>query len=237
VSAALVDLDGDFHVHSTFSDDAESTLAENLDAAHERGITTIRLVEHVRRSTAWVPDFLAAVARESRRDDLVVLTGVEAKLLDATGRLDLPPELTGVDTVLIADHQFPSPEGEPWTPTETRRRLAGDLSVEAAMELLITGLVKAMQSTPSAQLAHCFSILPKIGLDEDDLNDDQLARWADSAAGTGTSIELNEKWHCPGPRAVAAALAAGAELVAATDSHVASDVGRYDWVRGMVEAP
>lgn len=237
MSAALVDLGRDFHVHSTFSDDAESTLAENLDAAHDRGLAEIRMVEHVRRSTSWVPDFVAALAREKRRDGLVVHTGVEAKLLDATGRLDMPSSVSGIDTVLIADHQFPSPEGEPWTPTETRRRLAAGLSVRAALELLTTGLIKAMESTPSAQLAHCFSILPKIGLDEDDLHDDHLERWADAAARTGTSIELNEKWHCPGSRAVAAAIAAGAELVAATDSHIASDVGRYDWVRGIADPP
>ena len=227
---SLLDLRGDFHVHSTFSDDAVSTLAENLDAARERGLQEIRLVEHVRRSTTWVPDFVAAVQREPRREGLVVHTGVEAKLLDSTGRLDVPTGLEGIDAVLIADHQFPGPADETWSPSETRRRLAAGLSKDAALDLLITGLIRAMESTESAQLAHCFSILPKVGLHEDDLHDDHLERWAGTAARTGTSIELNEKWSCPGPRAVAAALAAGAGLVAATDSHVATDVGRYTWV-------
>lgn len=232
-----IDLRGDFHVHSTFSDDAVSTLAENLDAAHERGLTAIRLVEHVRRSTTWVPDFVAAVQCEERREGVVVHTGVEAKLLDVTGRLDLPAGLSGIDAILIADHQFPGPEGETWSPSETRRRLASGLSVGAALDLLTTGLIRAMEGVEAAQLAHCFSILPKVGLDEDDLHDDHLERWASAAARTGTSIELNEKWHCPGPRAMAAALRAGAELVAATDSHVATDVGRYSWVREMVLRP
>lgn len=232
-----IDLRGDFHVHSTFSDDAVSTLAENLDAAHERGLTAIRLVEHVRRSTTWVPDFVTAVRREPRRADVVVHTGVEAKLLDSTGRLDVPPGLQGVDTILIADHQFPGPEGETWSPSETRRRLVAGLSTQAALDLLTTGLIRAMEGTESAQLAHCFSILPKVGLHEDDLHDDHLERWASAAARTGTSIELNEKWHCPGPRAMAAALLAGADLVAATDSHVSTDVGRYSWVRERASRP
>ena len=38
---------------------------------------------------------------------LRVLAGVEAKILDTSGRLDLPPGLDGIDLVLIADHQFP----------------------------------------------------------------------------------------------------------------------------------
>jgi putative hydrolase len=225
-----VDLLGDFHVHSTFSDDARSSLAENLDSAAAAGLRQIRCVEHVRTSTTWVPEFVAAVGREPRRGELVVRTGVEAKVLDATGRLDTPSELRGIDAVLIADHQFPGPD-EPWSPSETRRRLDAGLPVDDALDLLVNGLLRAMEQTESGQLAHCFSILPKVGLDESDLHEDHLERWAGTAARTGTAVELNEKWHCPGPRAVKAALAAGVQLVAATDSHVATDVGRYDWVR------
>ena len=176
-----------------------------------------------------MPEFVAAVGRERQREGLVVRTGVEAKILDATGRLDAPEQLHGIDAVLIADHQFPGPD-EPWSPSETRRRLDAGLPVADALDLLVNGLVRAMERTESGQLAHCFSILPKVGLDESDLHDDHLERWASTAARTRTTVELNEKWQCPGPRAVEAALAAGVELVAATDSHVATDVGRYDWV-------
>ncbi len=217
---------GDYHVHSTFSDDAVSTLAENIAAASAVGLTHLRLIDHVRESTTWVPDFLAAVAVEPIPDGLVVLTGVETKMMDATGRLDLPADLSGVDAIVIADHQFPGTDG-PWSPIETRARLDAGLATTDALDLLIGALSGAMASVESGQLAHCFSILPKIGLDESDLSDEQLAAWATSAANTGTLIEINEKWGCPGPRALRAAIAAGATLVASTDSHVASDVGRY----------
>jgi putative hydrolase len=53
---------GDYHVHSTFSDDARSTVSENLAAAAAAGLGEIRLVDHVRQSTTWVPDFLSTVA-------------------------------------------------------------------------------------------------------------------------------------------------------------------------------
>ncbi len=108
-------LSGDFHVHSTFSDYAQSTVAENLGAAAAIGLTEIRLVDHVRQSTTWVPEFLAAVAAAPRHEGLTVRTGVEAKILNARGQLDLPPGLVvgpgGVDVVLIADHQFPGLDG------------------------------------------------------------------------------------------------------------------------------
>jgi putative hydrolase len=232
-------LTGDYHVHSTFSDDAHSTIEENLAAAASVGLTHIRLIDHVRQSTDWVPEFLSAVAAAPKPDGLTVLTGVEAKILNARGELDLPPGLVvgrgGVDAIVIADHQFPGTDGA-WTPDETRERLAAGLSVADALDLLVGATIAAMESVESGQLAHCFSILPKIGLSEADLSDAQLESWARGAARTGTLIEVNEKWACPGSRSLRAAVAAGATLVASTDSHLASDVGRYDVVPQLLDS-
>jgi putative hydrolase len=220
-------LAGDHHVHSsTFSDDATSTIAENIAAAAGAGLVQLRLIDHVRVSTTWVPEFAAAVAAVPAPDGLTVLTGVETKLLDADGRLDLPPGDLGVDRVVIADHRFPGPDG-PWSPDETRQRLSDGLAVADALDLLVGGLVAAMGSVERAQLAHCFSILPKVGLSEDDLDDERLQAWASAAARTGTLVEVNEKWGCPGPRAIRAVLDAGGTLVASTDAHAAVDVGVY----------
>ncbi len=228
---------GDFHVHSTFSDDAVSTVAENIAAASAAGLTELRLVDHVRVSSEWVPEFLAAVSAEPVPDGLRVFTGVEAKILDSSGTLDLPADLVvgdgGVDAVLIADHQFPG-DGGPWSPRETIDRLGNGLSRQDAVALLIDGLIGAMGAVESGQLAHSFSILPKVGLSEDDLGDDHLAAWASAALRTGTVVEINEKWASPGIRAIAAARAAGVRLVASTDSHVATDVGRYDRVAAIL---
>ncbi|WP_158863411.1 PHP domain-containing protein [Leifsonia sp. AG29] len=230
---------GDHHVHSTFSDDARSTLAENIAAAQAAGLDRLRLTDHVRASTTWVPEFLAAVAAEPVPDGVTVLTGVEAKLLDASGSVDLPPGLVvgegGVDAIVIGDHQFPGTDG-PWSPESTRRRLAAGLSAGDALDLLVQGSIRAMERTPRAQLAHWFSILPKVGLSEAQLGADRLAAWADSAAATGTLVEVNEKWGCPGPEAIAALRRAGARVVASTDSHAAEEVGRYDRVATLLAA-
>ena len=87
-------LAGDHHAHSTFSDDAKSTVAENVAAAREVGLTQLRLVDHVCASTTWIPEFCGQTATlRSTTQDITVLTGVEAKMLDATGRLDLPSGL------------------------------------------------------------------------------------------------------------------------------------------------
>lgn len=219
-------LRGDHHVHSTFSDDARSTLAENVTAAAEAGLTTLRLVDHVRRSTTWVPEYLAAVRELQVPEGLTVLTGVEAKILDASGEIDIPDLPPGIDRILIADHQFPGADG-PLGPTAVRERIADGWAADDVLDQLVAALVSAMHRHPGNQLAHCFSILPKIGLSESDLGAERVASWARAAAATHTLVEVNEKWGCPGPRLLDALDAAGAELVASTDSHVASDVGRY----------
>jgi putative hydrolase len=233
------ELSGDWHVHSAFSDDAVSTLQENIDAAAAAGLTDIRLTDHVRVATTWVPEFLAAVAACVVPPGLTVHTGVEAKILDAAGTLDVPADLVvgagGVDGIVIADHQFPGPDG-PWSPERARTEIAAGLAPADAVRMLVDATIAAMdRAGGGAQLAHPFSILPKIGLDEDDLDDELLRRWAEAAARTGTRIEVNEKWSCPGPRAIRAARSAGAVLVASTDSHRAEDVGRYRVVAQLLD--
>lgn len=231
----LTILRADHHVHSTFSDDAVSTLVENVAAAHEVGLAELRLVDHVRRDTAWVPEFVRAVNALDVPDGLVVRTGVEAKILDREGALDIPALPDGIDRILIADHQFPSVEG-PLSPIEVRRRIDEGWSVEDVLDDYVTALVAAMTLHPGNQLAHCFSLLPKFGVDESEIGEERLRVWAETAARTGTVIEVNEKWGCPAPGALAAAQRSDAVLVAATDSHDAADVGRYSRVPQLLEA-
>ena len=232
-------LAGDFHVHSDFSDDATSTLAENIAAAAEAGLRELRLVDHVRRTTTWVPEFLAAVAAQPVPLSLNVYTGVEAKLLDRSGAVDVPEDLVvgpgGVDAIVIGDHQFPGDDG-PWSPSETRERLESGLDAATALDMYVEASVNAMRLVARAQLGHWFSILPKIGLSEDDLSDEQLRHWATAAADSGTLVEVNEKWGCPGARAIRAVRAAGGSIVASTDSHVATTVGRYSRVADILLA-
>ncbi len=226
--------DEDHHVHSRFSDDAVSTPAENLAAARRAGLRRVRMVDHVRTTSTHVPDMLAAVRALPPVDGLEVLTGVEAKVLDVAGHVDAPADVLaalgtpdGPDRVLLADHQLPGPDG-PWSPRVVRERLdAAAVRAADVVEMLVTATARAVERTGRAQLAHPFSVLPKIGLGEDDVPDALLDALAAVLVATGTPAEVNEKWACPGPRVRARWAQAGVLLVASTDAHVATDVGVY----------
>jgi putative hydrolase len=234
-------LDEDYHVHSVYSDDGRSTLAENVRAARDRGLHTMCLAEHVRQDSAGIPEFTAAVAALAPVPGLRLLAGAEAKILDVTGRLDLPGSLTGIDLVLIADHQFPGPDG-PCGPGEIRRALArGDLTASEVVESLAEATAAALRQVERASLAHLFSILPKVGLAESVIPGRLLGHLARRARAAGALVEVNEKWDCPSARSLRAFADAGVRIVASTDSHHCADIGVYRRVRqilaGLAERP
>ncbi len=216
----------DRHVHSTFSD-GRSTISENIAAAGKIGLEALCLVDHVRVDTTWVPEFVGAVRDAPRPEGLRITYGVEAKILDSSGRLDLPAQLPDLDRVLIADHQFPGEQG-PVHPDEVRRKLAaGQMTPAEVIDILVMGTARAMLKVDKPQLAHLFSLLPKVGLDEDGVEEDHLRLLAATAIATGALVEVNEKWGCPSPQVLSAFIATRVPVVASTDSHYADDVGVY----------
>ncbi len=219
----------DYHVHSTWSDDAVSPLEDNLASAARRGLRTICMVEHVRRSSEWVPEFVAAADALRPRRDLRVLIGVEAKILDVEGAIDLPPGVDGLDHVLIADHQMPVGD-RCCTPREIVSLLQdGTVVVDELVTGLVDATVGAVKACDHAILAHLFSILPKVGIEEDDVPDAAIAHLAQGVAASGAWVEVNEKWACPSVRTLRYLAGAGVPLVLSTDAHHCDRVGAYDW--------
>jgi putative hydrolase len=235
-ASGLVALDEDHHVHSTFSDDAVSTVAENVRAARERGLRIVVLADHVRQGSPWVPEFVAAVRELPPAPGIEVLAGVEAKILNSAGELDLPPGLRGVDRVLIADHQYPGDHG-PVPPQDMRDALEHrQCSAADIIDGLIAATLGALGRAARPQLAHLFSLLPKMGLDEADVPGAALDHLAQGCSRARARVEVNEKWACPSPRTIRALAAAGVPLVASTDSHDCATIGHYARVREILAA-
>lgn len=93
----------------------------------------------------------------------------------------------------------------------------------------------ATQLDQRPQLAHLFSVVPKMGLDEEAVSDRAIGQLARQARAAGARLEVNEKWACPSARTVRAFAEAGVDLVASTDSHNCRDIGAYSWVRRIAD--
>jgi putative hydrolase len=226
----------DHHSHTTHSD-GRDPLSTMIAAAWGRGLTTLYVTDHVRADTTYLPEYVVAVRRAQDRTSLRLVCGVEAKIMDTTGRIDLPPDLGGIDHVAIADHQFPLPEG-PTRPDEIRARLAeGRLTRGAALASLLEATTCAVRQVPgprTAHLAHLFSVLPKAGLDEGEVPEELLAELADACRATDTAVEVNEKWRCPSAATVAFLHSRGVRIVVGSDAHRNEDVGAFHHVPGIL---
>ncbi len=73
-----------------------------------------------------------------------------------------------------------------------------------------------------------FSILPKIGLSEDDVSDEQLERLAAGTLAGNGRIEISERWSCPNARSLKPFADAGVEILLSTDAHMRTKMGRYE---------
>lgn len=230
-------LDEDWHVHSTFSDGVDS-LEANIARAAELGLRRLGCVDHVRHDTTYVPAFVSAVRDAQARTGIALTAGIEAKMLDQAGTLDLPDSAEGVDVVYIADHQVPGDTG-PVSPRAIREAIArGEEDGAGVASRLASALVNAIRRNAPRHrlvLAHPFSLLPKLGLDEAILSDASIDAVARAAAASRTIVEVSERWRCPSARVLRACLANGVTLVASTDSHRAADIGMYHYVAARAD--
>lgn len=227
-----LNLGADFHVHSSYSD-GQGSLRQNVEAAVTLGLETLGLVDHVRGDIAWIPAYTRAVAELRTGTSIELVCSVEAKILDAAGRLDLPSELRGVERIVAADHQYPSPRG-PLPPSDMREALAqGRVRASEVVEGLVSATIAAMHARSGLLIAHLFSLLPKMGLNEWDVTGEQVARLAEAAKSSAAVLEISERWKCPSVRTASVFQDAGVEILPSTDAHEPRAIGRYDYVAAV----
>lgn len=223
----------DAHVHTSRCNDATETLADI--AGWAQPLTWLALTTHIRVDTP--ADDIATWAATtgpawSDLSPVPALVSVETKLLDTNGTLDAPDGLLtdlrasgDLDTLHIADHQHPTPDG-PLTPSQVRELLyTRAVTAETLTQWLTDAYVNSMTAHPGSILAHPCSITDKTGITSS-FTTEQLERIATTAAAHNCAIELNNKWDAPNIYLYLAALKAGTPVVNATDAHHIGDHNR-----------
>ncbi len=203
----LMDISGDFHVHTNATDGRES-LEAMVDAARSRGYGYVGISDH---SPSAVVAFgltseQALAQRDRIRDmnrglrDFVVLAGTECDILEG-GALDYPDEVLGeFDFVLASVHsKFTQPRKE-----------------------MTARLIAAVENPHVSVLAHPMARL--IGSREP-IDADLDAVFA-ACARTGTAVEINAgptRMDLTGAQA-RAAKAAGCLVAVDTDAHASREL-------------
>jgi putative hydrolase len=171
------------------------------------------------------------VQRVAARTRIRLLVGVEAKILDGAGRLDLPERLDGVDRIYVADHQVPLAAG-PHPPDRVRSALqTGTVTRADVLAALVVGTAAALAADRPVVIAHLFSVLPRLGLAERDVPEELLVQLAEAAAAAGARIEVNERYRCPSTRTLLPFVDRGVPVLCSTDSHRSDTIGRYEHCR------
>jgi putative hydrolase len=223
----------DRHVHSRFSD-GEGTLAQNIAAAEALGLRELTCVDHVRVSTDWVPAYVGAVHAARASTAVKLGCGIEAKLLDTDGALDLPPQIEGIDAIYAADHQVPLADG-PHHPRQIRAEIeSGERTAAEVIEAIVASTAAAVRRYPQVVIAHLFSVLPKIGLVECDVEPELVQRLAAACAESGACVEISERWHCPSAQTLRPFRDQGVTVLVSTDSHRSETIGRYEYCADIV---
>lgn len=227
----------DMQVHSTFSD-GRDTVADNVAEAEAIGLLEMTCVDHVRRDSDWVPEYVATVTALREQTAVRLHCGIEAKLLDTSGRLDLPEEgLDGVDWIYAADHQIPMEDGV-HHPDEVREGIG---SGRYEPQRVIAGIMAATESCLPQHpgritIAHIFSIFPKIGVREDDVPAELIESLAQKTYATGNRIEVNERYRTPSAATLRPFVRRGVPLLMSTDAHRRDAIGRYDHCLAVMRA-
>ncbi|HPZ75142.1 MAG TPA: PHP domain-containing protein, partial [Candidatus Pacearchaeota archaeon] len=97
------------HLHSNYSD-GQNTLEEVIICAISLGINKICFTDHVWKTSEWVEDYLNEIEylRIKYQTNIDIIAGVEAKLLNLDGEIDLDDSLYNKKVrVVAAIHRIP----------------------------------------------------------------------------------------------------------------------------------
>ena len=223
-----MNLNEDMHIHSTFSDGIH-TVEENVGQAEAVGLMQMCCVDHVRVSSDWLPGYVKTVENVRQQTKVKVYCGVEAKILNEAGLLDVPENTDGVDFLYAADHQVPF--GDRFYSPREIRQMVSEKSVtkNEVIAAIVNSTVNVLENYQNVVIAHLFSVLPKIGADENDVSEAQLENLAITAKRTSAKIEVDERWKCPSVRSVSHFQNHKVPVLFSSDSHRKETIGKYTY--------
>ncbi len=213
----------DIHIHSSFSDGL-ATPRQIVEFAVSREFDRICITDHVRVDTAWLDEFFEEIEalKKEFAGRIEVLAGVEAKVLDLSGRIDADiGRASRAGLVFAAFHRIPRAKGF------MARRDIGRNKAEA-LENWSTSM-KAVLSNPAVKvIAHPGNILKMNGVEIPRYLKEEIA----SLAGpSGKVFEHNLKYGVPDSGFLSLLVSEGVQVLPGSDAHSIAELDELwrDW--------
>jgi histidinol phosphatase-like PHP family hydrolase len=201
--------DQDYHVHCNYNDHsaADLTIKNVIAHAEKIGLRSIALTEHVRKTSDWVPRYLAEIKAETagaNGNKLKVIPGFEAKIL-RNGSIDCDEEYSKNYFVVASFHTVFGNKRE-W----------------------IDALNNAIENPDVNVIGH---LAPEPTFD---LNDDELSELASWIFSNRKLIELNAKYHRPPARWLLKFKEHGVRFHLGSDAHSLEQIGNFSKIHDLI---
>ena len=205
-----MDKNQDYHVHCNYNDHSASDLTvKNIIARGEKmGLKIIAITEHVRRTSDWIPRYLAELRAETaaaaNSNELKLIPGFEAKIL-RDGSIDCCEEYSKDYFIVASFHT-----------------IFGD------KRIWIEALRSTIQNPHVNVIGH---LAPEPTFD---LNDEELSELASLLFSNHKIIELNAKYHRPPPRWLLKFIEHQVRFHLGSDAHSLEEIGNFSRVSDLI---
>jgi putative hydrolase len=204
----------DYHMHTNHTDGTASII-EMACAAAGNGIAEILFSEHVRHTSTYFPGFAQEV-RAVAVTGLRAFVGVEAKVLDLDGKLDVSPLTAALCDALIGSvHSRPLKSGggvTGWSDMDSREALRCELNLAMA---IVTKSRAHILGHPLGMVISKYDMNPL----------DELEMLAIACREHDKAFELNAR-YCQSPADWLQIVdGVGCKVNFGSDAHRAEDVG------------
>ena len=203
-----MDTSADHHIHSTYNDhsDSDLTIRNVIDIAENRGLRKIAFTEHVRRTSDWIPKYLAEIQIYSKNSSLEIISGFEAKIL-SNGSIDCPDEYQSKYFLIASFH-----------------------TVFGNQECWINALKSAIRDPTVDVIGH---LAPEPGFK---ISAPEIDSIAEEIVQNQKVVELNSKYRRPPLDWITSFKGRGVKFHLGSDAHSLRSVGCFENINHLIAA-
>jgi histidinol phosphatase-like PHP family hydrolase len=199
----------DYHVHCNYNNHSASdmTIKNVIERSEKMGLRVIALTEHVRRTSEWVPRYLAEIRAETAvisSNRLKLIPGFEAKIL-RDGSIDCCEEYSKHHFIVASFH-----------------RTFGD------KKMWMEALKNAIKNPDVDVIGH---LAPEPTFD---LNEEELSELASLIFSEHKIVELNAKYHRPPPRWLVKFKEHKVKFHIGSDAHSLDEIGNFSRISDLI---